>query len=64
MSECFTVPTARVIFKVKTSLNVYSLRRVWTFSVSGDRIYDIRCLFEAVGPNAPFIVLPHWDNRS
>ena len=29
---------------------------------SGDRIYEIRCLFVAVGLNAPFIVLPHWDN--
>ena len=31
---------------------------------SGDRIYEIRCLFVAVGPNARFIVLPHWDNMS
>ena len=30
----------------------------------GDRIYEMRCLFVAVGPNAPFIVLPHWDNMS
>ena len=30
----------------------------------GDRIYDMRCLFVAVGPNAHFIVLPHWDNMS
>ena len=29
-----------------------------------DRIYEIRCLFVAVGPNARFIVLPHWDNMS
>ena len=29
-----------------------------------DRIYEMRCLFEAVGPNARFIVLPHWDNMS
>ena len=29
-----------------------------------DRIYEMRCLFVAVGPNARFIVLPHWDNMS
>ena len=31
---------------------------------SGDRIHEIRCLFVAVGPDARFIVLPHWDNVS
>ena len=30
----------------------------------GDRIYEMRCLFVAVGLNAQFIVLPHWDNMS
>ena len=30
----------------------------------GDRIYEMRCLFVAVGPNAHFIVLPHCDNMS
>ena len=30
----------------------------------GDRIYEMRCLFVAVGPNARSIVLPHWDNMS
>ena len=30
----------------------------------GDRIYEMRCLFVAVGHNARFIVLPHWDNMS
>ena len=30
----------------------------------GDRIYEMRCLFVAVGPNARFIVLPHWNNMS
>ena len=30
----------------------------------GDLIYEMRCLFVAVGPNACFIVLPHWDNMS
>ena len=30
----------------------------------GDRIYEMRCLFVAVGPNARFKVLPHWDNMS
>ena len=29
-----------------------------------DRIYEMRCLFVVVGPNARFIVLPHWDNMS
>ena len=64
---CFyAVPTAGVIFTVITNLDVFSLRRehVWTFSVLGDQIYEMRCLFVAVGPNARFIVLPHWDNKS
>ena len=50
-------------------------KQVWTYSVLvenkfglfqvlGDRIYEMRCLFVAVGPNARFIVLPHWDNMS
>ena len=58
--------TARVIFTAKTCLNVFilSLEQVWTFSVLGDRIYEMRCLFVAVGPNARFIVLPHWVNMS
>ena len=30
----------------------------------GDHIYEMRCLFVAVGLNARFIVLPHWDNMS
>ena len=34
----YVVPTARVMFTAKTSLDVISLRReqVWTFSVLGD----------------------------
>ena len=39
MSEClefYAVPSARVIFMAKTSVDIFSLRReqVWTFSVS------------------------------
>ena len=62
----YAVPTARVLFTAKTSFDVFSLSReqVWTFSVLGDRIYEKRCLFVAVGFNARFIVLPHWDNMS
>ena len=62
----YAVPTARISFIAKTSLDVFSLRReqVWTFSVLGDRIYEMRCQFVAVGLNARFIVLPHWDNMS
>ena len=30
----------------------------------GECIYEMKCLFVAVGPNARFIVLPHWDNMS
>ena len=46
--------------------NVFSLsqEQVWTFSVLGDRIYEMMCPFVAVGLNARFIVLPHWDNMS
>ena len=56
VSECwmfYTILTARVIFTAKTSLDVFSLSReqVWTFSVFGDRIYEMRCLFVAVGPS-------------
>ena len=69
MSECwrfYAVPTARVIFMAKTCLDIFSLSReqVLTFSVLGDRIYETRCPFVAVGLNAHFIVLPHWDNMS
>ena len=62
----YAVPTARVIFTAKNSLEVFSLSReqVWTFLVLGDQIYEMRCLFVAVGLNAHFIVLPHWDNMS
>ena len=54
VSECwrfYAVPTARVIFTVKTSFDVFNLsqEQVWTFSVLGDRIYEMRCLFVAVG---------------
>ena len=56
VSECwmfYAVLTARVNFMEKTSLDVFSLsqEQVWTFSVLGDRIYEMRCLFVAVGPN-------------
>ena len=62
----YAIQTARVIFTVKFSLYVFSLRQeqVWTFSVLGDPIYEMRCLFVAVGLNARFIALPHWDNMS
>ena len=65
MLEVYAIPTARVIF-TKTSFDVFSVSReqVWTFSVLGDRIYEMRCLFVAVGLNSRFIVLPHWDNMS
>ena len=58
--------TAGVIFMAKTSFDVFSRsqEQVWTFSVLGDRIYEMRCLFVAVGLNARFIVLPHWDRMS
>ena len=52
------------IFTAKTCLDVFNLsqEQVWTFSVLGDRIYEMRCPFVAVGLNARLIVLPHWDN--
>ena len=42
----------------KTNLDLFSLgqKQVWTHSVFGDRIYEIRCLFVAVGLNALSIV--------
>ena len=62
----YAVSTVRVIFTVKTRSDIFSLRQeqVWTFSVLGDWIYEMRCQFVAVGLNAHFIVLPHWDNMS
>ena len=33
-------------------------------SRGGNRIYEMRCLFVAVGRNALFIVLPYWNNLS
>ena len=50
----------------KTSFDVFSLseEQVWTFSFLSDRIYEMKCLFVAVGLNACFIVLPHWDIMS
>ena len=58
--------TARVIFTAKTSLDIFSLshNKFGLFQVLGDRIYEMRCPFVAVGHNARFIVLPHWDNMS
>ena len=62
----YAVPTARVIFTAKTSLNVFSLSpdQVWTFSVLGDQIYEMMCPSVAVGLKAHFKVLPHWNNMS
>ena len=50
VSECwmfYAVPTATVTFTAKTSLDLFNLRRepVLPFSVSGDCIYEMRCLF-------------------
>ena len=41
----YAVPTAKVIFTAKTTFDVFSLSRgqVWTFSVLGDGIYEMRC---------------------
>ena len=51
-------PTARGIFTAKTNLDLFSLRReqVLTFSVLGDRINEMRCLFVAVGLTKSFDV--------
>ena len=66
MSVGCAILTARVIFTAKNSLDVFSPRQeqVWTFSVLGDQVYEMRCLFVAVGLNACFIVMPLWDNMS
>ena len=64
--SCRTDSYGHIHILAKTSFDVFSLSReqVWTLSVLGDRIYEMRCLFVAVGLNARFIVLPHWDNMS
>ena len=58
--------SVRVSFTAKTSLGVLSLsgEQFWTFSVLGERIYEMRSLFVAVGLNALFILLPHLNNMS
>ena len=40
----YAVPTARVIFTAKTSLDIFSLRceHVWTCSVLGDRVCEMK----------------------
>ena len=53
VTECWMVyalPAAGVIFRAKTSSDIFSLRQeqVLTFSVLGDRIYEMRCLFVAI----------------
>ena len=66
-SECwrfYAVLTARVIFTASFDVSSLSREHVWTFSVLGDRIYEMRCLFVAVGLNTRLIVLSHWDNMS
>ena len=59
----YAIPTAWVIFMAKTSLDVFSLsqEQVWTFSVLGDRIYEMRCLFVAGGLSALFINIMGLD---
>ena len=42
----------------------HAFRKLFYAAGGGDRIYEMRCLFVAVGPKARFIVLPHWDNMS
>ena len=61
----YAVPTTRVIFTAKTSLEFnLSQEQVLAFSVFGNGIYEMTCLIVAVGLNALLIVLPHWDNMS
>ena len=45
----YAVPTARVVLTAKTSLDVFSLRRdhVWTCSVLGDRICEMKRVTES-----------------
>ena len=49
-----------VLFTKKTSLDPdlfsHGGKQVWTYSVLGDRIYEMRCLFVAVGPNARCLI--------
>ena len=44
--------------------HIHAENQFGRFQSLGDRIYEMRCLFVAVGLNALFIVLPHWDNMS
>ena len=37
----------------------HAFRKLFHAAGGGDRIYEMRCLFVAVGPNGRFIVLPH-----
>ena len=39
-------------------------KQVLAYSVLVENKFGLFCLFVAAGLNAPFIVLPHWDNMS
>ena len=67
MSECFTPCRQLGSYSRRKQVSTYSVlveNKFGLFQVLGDRIYEMGCLFVAVGPNAHFIVLPHWDNMS
>ena len=53
MLDVLPVQTSRVIFTVKRN-SVLGREQIWTCSVLDDRIYEMRCLFVAVGLNALF----------
>ena len=42
----------------------HAFRNLFYPTKDSDRIDEMRCLFVAMGLNALFIVLPHWDNMS
>ena len=52
--------------KLVLMYSVLAENKFGVFSVLGDQIYEMRCLFVALGRNACFIVLhrAHWDNMS
>ena len=51
----YAVPTSRVIFTAKTSLDLFTLglKPVWTYPVLGDDIYEMKVPVSSSGTQCP-----------
>ena len=43
---CYTIPTSGAIFMAKTSVDSPGYEHVWTYSVLGDGIYEMKKVTE------------------